>query len=250
MKKKILSLLGVSLTMSIFLSSTSLAGQWQQDSKGWWYQEDNGSYQVNDWKEIEGKRYHFNQKGYMDIGWKKINTTKVENRQDGTQYSYDTDLWYLFDASGTLVTEGNWDGGAIGPDGALCIDNTKYENGELFYQRSWSKGLPAYLGAGKEYEHFGNHYGLEYNFYSCSLPWKQELANLIDATIGNEMGTFTIDYQLPETWSSECPKPLMSEMIRKVALSKVEYVNESQERSWEIDSNNIIHITIKRDLTN
>ena len=112
----------------------------------------------------------------------------------------------------------------IGPDGSLYIDNTKYEVGELFYQRSWEYGLPQYLGTGIVYRDFG----LNYNFYSSSLPWKQELANLIDFTMGSEMGTTTVNYQRPEAWNAEC------------------YINESQERSWEIDRDNVIHITIRR----
>lgn len=246
MIKKTIKLITTALLLSFLLSFTSLAGQWQQDGSSWWYQEDDGSYPVNDWKEIEGKRYHFNQKGYMDTGWNELSTTRFSVNYDGTKSFYETEAWYYFEPSGELLTQGNWDGGAIGPDGSLYIDNTKYEDGELFYQRSWNYGLPAYLGLGKEYEHYGKHYGLEYNFYSCALPWKQELANIIDDALGNEMGTCMVDYQLPENWSSECPKPLMSEMIRQVALSKVEYINESQERSWKVDSNNIIHITIKR----
>lgn len=243
MKKKILNLLGASFLISMSLSLTSLAGQWQQDSKGWWYQNDDGSYVSNGWQEIEGKRYHFDEKGYMATGWKKLTTTRFDYNTDGLKYYYDTEAWHLFDASGALVTEGNWDGGAIGPDGSLYLDNIRYESGELFYQRSWNYGLPDAIGEPKYYRGFRG-------FYSCALPWKQELANYIDSEIGSEIGTYTIDYQLPETWDSECPKPLMSEMIRKVSSGHVEYINESQERSWEIDSNNIIHITIKRSLSN
>lgn len=65
MKKRVLSLLGISLILSMFLAFSSLAGQWQQDIKGWLYQNDDGSYIVNQWKEIDGKQYYFGSDGYM-----------------------------------------------------------------------------------------------------------------------------------------------------------------------------------------
>lgn len=63
MKKR--SLLAVILTMSLSGAFTSFAGQWEQNSLGWWYQEDSGNYPVNQWKELNSKWYYFNQDGYM-----------------------------------------------------------------------------------------------------------------------------------------------------------------------------------------
>lgn len=65
MKKRLFSLLGASLLISLSLSMTSLAGQWVQDEIGWRYQSDDGSYLSNTWKEIEGKQYYFGSGGYM-----------------------------------------------------------------------------------------------------------------------------------------------------------------------------------------
>lgn len=50
---------------SAALSMTSFAGEWKQDASGWWYQNDDGSYPVNSWKEIDGKQYYFGNDGYM-----------------------------------------------------------------------------------------------------------------------------------------------------------------------------------------
>lgn len=38
---------------------------WQQDGNGWWYQNADGSYPKNAWKEIGGKQYYFGSDGYM-----------------------------------------------------------------------------------------------------------------------------------------------------------------------------------------
>lgn len=51
--------------LTLMLSMTALAGQWKQDSKGWWYQNDDGSYTKNGWQNIDGKDYYFSGNGYM-----------------------------------------------------------------------------------------------------------------------------------------------------------------------------------------
>lgn len=58
------------LCMSATMAMTSFAGQWQQDSIGWWYQNDDGSYPVNTWQWIDGngdglaESYYFDSNGY------------------------------------------------------------------------------------------------------------------------------------------------------------------------------------------
>lgn len=58
-------LLLMSLLAVVMLSSTAYAGQWKQDSTGWWYQNDDGSYPVSEWKQIDGKWYYFHSDGMM-----------------------------------------------------------------------------------------------------------------------------------------------------------------------------------------
>lgn len=78
MKKKIPFLAITSLTSIMLLASstTVFAGTWKQDSKGWWYQNDNASYPVSQWQWIDGNNdgtaecYYFNSEGYC-----LINTT-------------------------------------------------------------------------------------------------------------------------------------------------------------------------------
>ncbi len=44
---------------------------WKKDSKGWWYQNADGTYPKNAWKKINGSWYHFDANGYMQTGWYK-----------------------------------------------------------------------------------------------------------------------------------------------------------------------------------
>lgn len=87
MKKHILvGILAVSLSMAgIF---TSLAAEWKKDNIGWWYQEDDGSYPINQWKEISGKQYYFGGDGYMLSNATTPDGYKVG--ADGTKLQNDT----------------------------------------------------------------------------------------------------------------------------------------------------------------
>lgn len=52
-------------------ASTAMAAEWKQDAKGWWWQEDNGSYPASTWKWLDGNKdgvsecYYFDANGYM-----------------------------------------------------------------------------------------------------------------------------------------------------------------------------------------
>lgn len=77
MRKAKVLLATISLIAS--MSITSFGGEWKQDSMGWWYQNDDGSYTVNQWQEIDGKQYYFNETGYM-----LTNTVTPDGKQVGS----------------------------------------------------------------------------------------------------------------------------------------------------------------------
>lgn len=62
--RKQLAALGLAVLLAVSMNMATLAGQWQQDNIGWWY-DDNGTYPMNQWKEIDGKQYYFDDQGYM-----------------------------------------------------------------------------------------------------------------------------------------------------------------------------------------
>lgn len=88
MKKRGLVTVGLIFIMSVSSALSVYAGEWKQDTKGWWWQEDNGSYPVNAWKEINGKNYYFGSDGYM-----LTNTTTPDG--------------YKVGADGDWIQEGN-----------------------------------------------------------------------------------------------------------------------------------------------
>ena len=73
--------------MAVSMSMTAFAGQWQQDAKGWWYQNDDGTYLKDGWKWVDGKCYYFTSDGYCLTG---------TQTPDG----------YTVDASGAWIVDG------------------------------------------------------------------------------------------------------------------------------------------------
>lgn len=76
------------ITACILMTTQVHAAQgWNQNSTGWWWEEADGSYPVNAWKQVGGTWYYFNGSGYMVTGWQKLGGT-----------------WYYFDGSGAMLT--------------------------------------------------------------------------------------------------------------------------------------------------
>lgn len=72
MKKKATTaaiIIGTALSVSLPV----YGAQWKQDSTGWWYEQDNGSYPAGGWELISGNWYYFNGSGYMQAGWIESN---------------------------------------------------------------------------------------------------------------------------------------------------------------------------------
>lgn len=97
------------LTAALALSSSTaaFAGQWQQDSNGWWYQEDDQSYPSNSWKEIDGKWYFFDGNGYIKYGWINDNGTWYFTGADGSMSTNQVVEGFQLAADGSRIDEKN-----------------------------------------------------------------------------------------------------------------------------------------------
>lgn len=118
--------------LSVISATTAFAGQWKQDETGWWWQEDNGSYPTNSWKEINGKWYYFDGVGYM-----LENTTTP-------------------------------DGYKVGADGAWIVEESSTSDIEEILSVVDEKALPYgtfYLGTTGNLIPFSESYG-KYSFYN------------------------------------------------------------------------------------
>lgn len=107
-------------------------GSWRSNSRGWWYENADGTFPQNELKEIEGKTYYFDGSGYMATGWLQI----------GGDY-------YFFEKSGAMKTSA-WEGDYyLLEDGKMAkdqwVDNNKYyvDKSGKWHQAHWesnSKG--------------------------------------------------------------------------------------------------------------
>lgn len=61
---------------------------WKLDNTGWWWQNADGTYPVNQWRYLGSKWYFFNESGYMRTGWVSWNGA-----------------WYYCDGSGAMLTD-------------------------------------------------------------------------------------------------------------------------------------------------
>ncbi len=72
--KKWKKLLFAAVPMPLALSFKSMAAQWVEDSTGWWYQNDDGSYLADGWYWLDGNQdgwaesYYFDKNGYLVEG--------------------------------------------------------------------------------------------------------------------------------------------------------------------------------------
>ena len=115
MRKRFLAIMAVTMAATMIAAQPVAAANWVQDAAGWWWQEDDGSYPVNKWKEINGQWYWFDSAGYMVKGWKQINGAWYCFDGDGTMikgWKQIGGAWYCFDGDGTMIKGWKQIGGA------------------------------------------------------------------------------------------------------------------------------------------
>ena len=109
-KNKVIStILAVAIALSMILGPAidSQAAGWKNNSNGWWYENSDGSYPTNEWKNLNGTWYYFDASGYMVTGWEKISGLWYffeDNGAMATGWKNAAGVWYYLDADGTMTT--------------------------------------------------------------------------------------------------------------------------------------------------
>ena len=110
---------------------------WKKNSKGWWYQNADGSYPKNQWKTIGNKWYHFDANGYMQTGWLQLGNTWYYLKSSGemaTGWLQLGNTWYYLKSSGAMAVNEWVDNGKSYVDA-----NGKYVPGQKKYTEGWKK---------------------------------------------------------------------------------------------------------------
>ncbi len=207
---KTFATLGLSAILALGTLTTSFAAGWTFDGPEnwkWRYEAEDGSRPVNQWLQIDGKWYHFDTSGYLDTGWHTID-----------------EKTYFFNDDGAMVESGSWEGGFISSDGSFVLDELVGLDENFMYYR-WSTQ----------------------QYYKGTLPWKTQLLFQIIQVIDSNgyNSSFALDAQLPANWKELCPKPLMSHLVA-CAIENSDrslYGYGTYSYNWEVDANNVIHIT-------
>jgi glucan-binding YG repeat protein len=87
---------------------------WEKDRNGWWYNNGDGTWPKNTWKQIDGSWYYFDKYGYRAEGWVLDGKTWYYCDEDGVMQTGWLQLgstWYYLKSSGAMATgwlqEGN-----------------------------------------------------------------------------------------------------------------------------------------------
>ena len=119
MSRKAKKAMAVALTAGMLASTAvtpvmAATQGWKQNSKGWWYQNADGSYPANKWSQINGKWYYFDANGYMLANaWVKDSKGKwyfvgKDGAMKTNAWAQDKDgLWYWLTDDGSMK-EGGW----------------------------------------------------------------------------------------------------------------------------------------------
>ena len=85
----------------------SVVEGWSKKDGHWLYQLEDGSHIVNEWKQINGTWYHFDNSGVMQTGWIKENGTWYHFDNSGvmqTGWIKENGTWYYLNKSGAMQT--------------------------------------------------------------------------------------------------------------------------------------------------
>lgn len=119
---------------------TSYAGSWQQDARGWIYQNDDGTYATNQWVLHNGAYYYMNSAGVMQSNcWINWNGHWYWLDANGVMV-HDCSLningkWYRFNSDGSMITgwhKQNYDWYYFDADGALAT-GWRQAGGQWYY---------------------------------------------------------------------------------------------------------------------
>ena len=124
--------------MALNPAEAQAATGWNKNNTGWWWENADGSYPANAWKQVGSTWYYFDGSGAMLTGWQQINGTWYYMYDSGAMAS-DTYIGsYYVDASGAWITDTSATASSFG----WIKDNTgwwyRHEDGS-YTRNGWEK---------------------------------------------------------------------------------------------------------------
>lgn len=183
------------MALMVSMSITAFAGEWKQDTIGWWYENDDGSYPVNTWKEVDGKHYYFNESGYVLSDTITPDGHKVGINGARVETAYPVELSTTTSTPETVIGSGNYKIGTdIGAGEYVLFCNNKY--GAYYEINSDSSGRLDSIIANDNFDYnaiITVSDGQYLKLSRCTLSPINEVTQ-INYTLGN---MFKVGYHIP-----------------------------------------------------
>ena len=160
---------------------------WKKSGTNWWYQNADGTYPAGEWKKIDGKWYHFNEKGYMQTGWYQEGSDWYYLKKNGvmTASEWIENGKYYIGANGKWIQDrvqqgGTWKTDSKGrwyqfADGTYAMNQWKKIDGNWYHF-----GANGYMQTGW-YQENGKTYYLKEDGTMASDEWVENNQYYIDA---------------------------------------------------------------------
>lgn len=151
MKKRFVkqaAVLAAAVMMTAGMATTAMAAQWKQDAKGWWWQNDDGTYPTNCWKWLDGNKdgiaecYYFDNVGYMAAGTTTPDGYSVNSEGQWTENgAVKTQGTANSSNSGAAVANGNSIRQNLQPGQTYQVSNGTWERDEKGFKFKKADGF-------------------------------------------------------------------------------------------------------------
>ena len=156
--------------------SNSVAEEWSEKDSHWFYQLEDNSYIANEWKQINGTWYRFDNSGLMQTGWVKDNGTWYYLNQSGamqTGWVKDNGTWYYLNQSGAMQTgwvkeNGTWY--YLNQSGAMQTGWVK-ENGTWYYLNDSGAMQTGWVKDNDTWYYLDNSGAMKTGWFTVSGKW-------------------------------------------------------------------------------
>ena len=134
-------------------------GKWIRSGDRWWYQYEDHTYPQAEWVTIDGKKYYFDEEGWMVTGWQKIEGKWYLFASSGemlTDWHKVSGKWYFMDDDGVMATGWLKDGGKwyyLSGSGAMVTGWLK-DAGKWYYLSGSGAMVTGWLKIGDEWYYF------------------------------------------------------------------------------------------------
>ena len=192
-KKKGRQILAV-IMATMMAAQSANAASWVQDYVGWWWQDNDNSYPVNQWREVNGAWYWFDDNGYMATGWKEIRGAWYwfdDNGYMATGWKEIRGAWYWLDENGAMATGWKEIGGAwywLDENGAMAT-GWKEIGGAWYYLEDSGAMATGWKEIG------GAWYYLEDSGVMATTKWIGSYYVQVDGTMATDkwIGSYYVD---------------------------------------------------------